>query len=331
MCIRDRDTPVGFPAEPPARLGAPSSGGWQVPRWELLGSSGLTELRRKNGTVGAAPLPDPPVFEGGVALRGATSSGAPLVAAPGEQLEVALVWENQGAVQPRLVPFLQLIQRQGEAQYRWTSVDREPYGGLYPTDQWQTGSLVGDVYVLDLPPWLAPGQYELHAGLYTRDGQQRLALPDGTTTAPAGLVEVTVPTPSAAVHAPDVPIRLDAPMAQSLVLYGQNPIPGQASPGGTVDVTLYWQATEPVSQAYGLRFDLVPEGATEPLTTWQRPAVSEDHSTTAWVPGAVVAGWTPLTLPPDLLPGRYHILVSAASAGEPVSQQVHLVALEVLE
>ncbi len=94
------DTPVGFPAHPPALLGPPGVDGWQVPRWELLGSTGLTELRRKNGTVGAAPLPAPPVFDSRVALRGVTGQGQPLFAEPGRQLEVALVWKSLGPDPP---------------------------------------------------------------------------------------------------------------------------------------------------------------------------------------------------------------------------------------
>ena len=53
------DTPIGFPAHPPALLGPPGVDGWQVPRWELLGRAGLTELLRQRGTLGAAPLPQP--------------------------------------------------------------------------------------------------------------------------------------------------------------------------------------------------------------------------------------------------------------------------------
>jgi uncharacterized membrane protein len=325
------DTPVGFPAHPPALVGAPGAGGWQVPRWELLGSSGLTELRRKDGSLGAIPLAQPPVFEGGVTLRGATGYGEPLAAAPGQPLEVALVWANQGAELDRLVPFLQLIQRQGEAQYRWASVDREPYGGLFPTDQWWPGSVVGDVYVLDLPPWLAPGEYELHAGLYTRDGQQRLALPDGSTTALAGTVVVPAPAALPGAWPPEVPIRLDAPMAEGLVLYGQNPILPQVTSGTTLDVALYWQATGPIPRVYGLRFDLVPEGSSGPAATWQRSLVSEDYPTTAWGPGVVVAAWVPLNLPADLSPGRYDLLVTATASGEPAGQPVRLASLEILE
>ena len=323
------DTPIGFPAHPPALVGAPGDDGWRVPRWELLGSAGQTELLRQRGTLGAAPLPQPEVFEGGVALRGATGGGQPLAAAPGQHLEVALVWENQGAGQPRLVPFLQLTQRQGESQHRWASVDREPYGGLFPTDQWGPGSVVGEVYGLDLPPWLPPGEYELRAGLYARESQQRLTLPDGSTTSLVGTVEVAAPVPLVGDKSPEVPIRLDAPMAEGLALYGQNPISREARPGGIVDVILYWQATAPLSQAHVLRFDLVPEDGSESLATWQRSPVDTEYPTTEWESGVVVAGWYSLSLAPDLPPGRCDLLVTAS--GGPAGPTVLLVTLEILE
>ena len=195
--------------------------------------------------------------------------------------------------------------------------------------------MVGEVYGLDLPPWLAPGEYELHAGLYTREGQQRLALPDGSTTAVVGTVEATAPVPLAGDEIPAVPIRLDAPMAEGLALYGQNPIPEQAVPGAVVDVTLYWQATAPAPRAYAVRFDLAASGegslgtGAEPAATWQRPPAGDGYPTTAWQPGAVVAGWVPLSLPPDLPPGRYDLLVTVMGGDRPAGDPVRLVTLQV--
>jgi uncharacterized membrane protein len=311
------DTPIGFPAHPPALLPAAQDEGWRVPRWELLGSAGLTQLRRQSGTVTAAPLEEPQVFDSVVALRGATGCGQPLAARPGEQLEVALVWESQAADLPRLVPSLQLIERRGEAQYRWASADREPYGGLFPTTRWLPGNLVGDIHVLHVPPWLPQGTYELHAGLYTREGQQRLALPDGTPTALAGTVQVTAPRPfaadqpSAADMLPEVPVRVGQPLTGGLALYGRNPILERVSAGGNVDVTLYWQATAPVEPSYEVRFDLLNDGEATPAASWQRPLVARDQATTAWQAGNVVAGWYPLPLPADLPPDRYELLVAA--------------------
>jgi uncharacterized membrane protein len=321
------DTPVGFRIHPPALLGARGAEAWQVPRWQLQGRTGLTELRRRTGTLDATPLPEPPVFGNLISLDGVTGYGQTLSAEPGGQLEVALVWQSQAAELPRLVPFLQLMERQDGVVYRWASVDHEPYSGLFPTDRWLASSVVGDVYVLGLPPWLAPGEYELHTGLYTREGQQRLALPDGRTTAIAGVVQVAAPTPFARDQRPEVPIRLDERMAEGLVLYGQNPIPEQATSGGAVDVTLYWQATAPMERPYGMRLDLVAENAA--AVSYQQPHVVDGYATTAWRPGTVVAAWYPLHLPTDLPSGWYDLFVTAVDGERQVGQPVRILTLQV--
>ncbi len=149
------------------------------------------------------------------------------------------------------------------------------------------------------------GEYELRAGLYTREGQQRLALADGWTMAVAGTVRVEAPAPAAGEELPEVPIAIGQPLAGELQLYGQNPILEQSTAGGLLDVTLYWRATAPMEQSYQVRFDLLGEGQSVPVASWQRLLGSGDYPTSDWQPGTVVAGWYPLSLPPDLSPGRY--------------------------
>jgi uncharacterized membrane protein len=330
------DTPTGYPAHPPALLGVPYEEGWQVPRWELLGSAGLTKLWHRIGTVLAAPLEEPPTFGGMVALRGAPGYRQPVTSRPGGQLPVALVWESRAEDLPRLVPFVQLVERRDGVEHRWASVDREPYGGLFPTDRWWPQSLVGDIYPLHVPPWLPPGAYELQAGLYTREGQQRLVLHDGRTTALAGTVQVTAPELPAADQLPQVPVQIGQPLAEGLALYGQNPILELASAGGEVDITLYWQATASMEKDYEARFDLVAGGednsgsGAAPTASWRRPLVASDYPATQWQAGSVVAGWYPLAIPPDLAPGRYDLLVTAVDGAGSAGQPVRLATLEIV-
>jgi uncharacterized membrane protein len=345
------DTPAGYPAHPPALLGPPGETGWQVPRYELLGSAGLTELRQRAGTVEAAPAPDPVVFGEALALRGASGYGGLVSASPGQPLEVALVWETLRSDLPRLVPFVHLIERRAEGEYRWASVDREVYGGLFPTDWWQPGAaaeagaeaqprsstagltrerpdVVGDVWTLELPPWLPPGQYELYAGLYTREGMERLALPGGGTTHVVAIVDVTPPLAPPAAP-PEVPIAMDLPLAEGLTLYGRNPIAERVTAGGTLDVTLFWQATGDMSSDYDLQFDLLPEGGAEPARSWTRSPLEGRYGTSLWPPGAVLADWQPLPLPEDLPPGAYHLRVTVLDGLEPAGQTAELATVQI--
>jgi uncharacterized membrane protein len=338
------DTPVGYPAHPPALLAPPSDQGWQVPYYQLVGRAGLTELWHQIGTVPASAVPAPVVFGDAVALRGASGADAVLPAQPGQPLPVALVWEGLAPDLPRLVPFVHLIERRPEGEYRWASVDREVYGGLFPTDWWQPGdlppdpsstvpqrrsgpSLVGDVWTLGLPPWLPPGQYELHVGLYTREGMERLPLPDGSTTHAVATVEVATPAPPAG-GPPAIPIQTNLPLAEGLTLYGHTPIPEHAAAGQPLDVTLFWRADGVMSRPYELQFDLVAENQPTPGASWTRALIDGRYPNTLWPPGIVVADWHPLPLPADLAPGRYTLHVTVLDGREPAGQTAHLATVE---
>jgi hypothetical protein len=71
--------------------------------------------------------------------------------------------------------FLHLLDAQGRIAQQW---DAPPAGGWYLTSYWKPGEAVLDEHVLDLSPMLAPGRYQLIAGLY-RSGGIRLPLDDG--------------------------------------------------------------------------------------------------------------------------------------------------------
>jgi hypothetical protein len=248
---------------------------------------------------------------------------------------VALVWEALVPDLPRLVPFVQLIESDGDAEYRWASVDREPYGGQFPTDRWHGGALVGDVYGLLLPPWLAPGQYELRAGLYTRDGQQRLSLSDGATTALAGYVEVGAPGPLAEEELAGVPVVIDETAAPGLTLHGRTPILEQVGLGTALDVTLFWRGVEAMSQAYQVRFDLAPvaEGSggvqRDRGTSWQGSIAGGRLPASDWRPGTVLADWHTLALPADLPPGRYDLSITVVDGDQPAGPTMRLTTLQV--
>lgn len=323
------DTPEGYWPHPPALVGPPAGESWQVPRYELVDSVGLVELRRQNGTVAARNVRDSLIYGGAVALRGASGSGGVMEAVPGQPLDVALVWESLGPDLPRLVQFVHLIERQPEGEYRWASVDREPYNGLFPTHQWQAGDLIGDVLALEIPVWLAPGNYELHVGLYARDGAERLPLPAGGTTAAVTTVVIPPGAPAGAGEVGGIPMEVYASLARGLELVGQNPIPEQVAPGQVFDVTLFWRAEEPADHVYDLRFDLLGENESTPSASWTRPLIQGRFPNTEWPPQTIIADWHPLPLPADLSPGRYDLVVTALANAEPAGQPVPLAAVVV--
>lgn len=325
------DTPVGYHSHPPAVVDPLPGGGWVLPRYEEIGSAGTTRLWRRAGLAEVPLVAEPVDFGNAVALLGATGANEPLQATPGRPLEIGLVWEALAPDLPRLVFFVHLVETRSGIVHRWSSADRELYGGLFPTDRWDLGVPMGDLISLEIPPWLPPGTYELHAGVYTREDGMRLARANGETTAKIGVVEVAVPEPLADRKAVQPPIGTDLNVAEGLKLHGHTPFPERTVRGEMLDFTLFWRATEPMRQSYQARFDLIGSTATAPAATWTLPLVGGRFPNTTWQPGTIVADWVTLPLPTNLEPGEYRLYVSAAGSDDPDDKPVQLTTITVTE
>lgn len=59
--------------------------------------------------------------------------------------------------------FISLLNQGGAVR---TQQDGAPVGGFTPTTRWHPDELILDRHLITLPADLAPGVYELHAGMY---------------------------------------------------------------------------------------------------------------------------------------------------------------------
>jgi hypothetical protein len=107
-------------------------------------------------------------------------------------LEVALYWQARSTPAEDYTVFVHLLDEAGElvAQH-----DGQPMGGDYPTSFWEEGETVKDEHDIELPRDLAPGQYQLQAGLYRAGDGQRLAVKN----AGGEIIGDTVPLPEASL------------------------------------------------------------------------------------------------------------------------------------
>jgi hypothetical protein len=85
---------------------------------------------------------------------------------PGDTLAVELTWQAE-APAGDLRGFVQLLSADGQLV---AGQDGVPGGGYTPTTEWQSGIPVVDHRGLVLPAQLAPGEYQLIAGLYDPAG-----------------------------------------------------------------------------------------------------------------------------------------------------------------
>lgn len=72
--------------------------------------------------------------------------------------------------------------------------DHVPGDWLYPAERWRTGDIIEDRVLVQLPLNAAPGEYELHVGVWNRRSGERLAVEDGPNDGaqrvPLGKVEI---------------------------------------------------------------------------------------------------------------------------------------------
>jgi hypothetical protein len=121
----------------------------------------------------------------------------------------------------------------------------------------------------------------------------------------------------------DPAIQLDATFGGELRLrgYSLDPFGGAAHPGGTLPVTLYWQAARTPTRDYTMFLHLCRDCSSEPLAQDDSPPLGGDFSdpgrTTTWIVDDPVHDERSLVLPKNLAPGHYTLLLGVYPIGDP--------------
>ncbi len=113
-------------------------------------------------------------FGNSIRLLGIDASTS-LTVAPGSMLSTTLVWQPLQTETRNLVRFTQLLNDAGQLVAQQDTI---PCNGECPGASWLPGEFLLDSVALNLPPDLAPGDYQLITGWYDADTQQRLAATD---------------------------------------------------------------------------------------------------------------------------------------------------------
>ncbi len=190
----------------------------------------------------------PVVFDNGIELLGFHLNAAPIESGHGI-VTLQLDWR---AVQKPARDFaisVRLMDLRGETV--WGQADGQPSSGTQPTSTWQPGQIIYDHRPLTVPPGTPPGMYSIQIAMY--DPAINVA---ANITAPANLRartltlgNVDVVRPQVVPPAPTIPNPLDAQWNE-IALVGAGSIPDKINAGGTLPLTLYWQATQKPTREY---------------------------------------------------------------------------------
>jgi len=212
-----------------------------------------------------------PVDVGGVA-RVVGWELEPQAVQRGGNVEFVVYWEATAPDGKDYVSFANLL---GRDHHPVGQINRHPARGMVPTSLWQPGQVWRDHYrvpvAADAP---APSVLRVEVGLYDPGENETLG------AVRVGEAKLFPPeTVSAATHS------LEIDLADGVALRGYDLSSETAAPGETITLTLHWEAL-----GYG-------------------PPLMGDYPTGIWAAGEIVVDPHPLTLPPDLPPGQYRLLV----------------------
>ncbi len=186
------------------------------------------------------------------ALHLVGSSVTPGPLQPGEDLAVSLFWQAlpglSSAAPGDLFTVIQLLDDDGQVAAAWEG----PPVAWHATSAWQSGELVRSQQAIRLPATLPNGSYRLVTGVFDPVSGQRLTARWGTgpwelvkhsqDTVPLGTVDVAGREHVMTAPQPQVPLQ--AELARVGRLLGYDLPAKEVTPGGALDLTLYWQAKE---------------------------------------------------------------------------------------
>ncbi len=212
-------------------------------------------------------------------------------AAPGDVVALRWVWEALDAMPVSAMATVSFRDADNAAVRTWYL---PPAASWWPTDQWRPGDRWIGQPILRLPGSVASGDYVLRAGLPgcadMAEVPLRVVAPERRWDVPTGLT------------------MADVAFGDMIRLAGYAIGQSGIAPGGSITVTLAWQALAEMETSYRVFVHLVSaEGQVlaqsdgEPVA-WTRP-------TTGWAVGEVVLDERVIALPGDAAPSEYQIRV----------------------
>ncbi|MCB0213092.1 MAG: glycosyltransferase family 39 protein, partial [Anaerolineae bacterium] len=211
----------------------------------------------------------------------------------GEALPLTFFWQSLAVGQEQLSVVVDVEDANGQVVI---THDHEP---IWPVTAWQPGTLLRDPHDIALPPTLPPDEYRVFVSLVTGTGehlpvnrQDRLFLKTFTTVDRPHNFEA--PTPMA---------ELDVNFSEQVVLVGLDLPETEVAAGGTLPVTLYWQAKSTFDKSWKVFVHLVDENGTTVSQQDQIPGGGQ-FPTTGWVPDEYIIDSYAIPLPADIAPGE---------------------------
>jgi hypothetical protein len=192
---------------------------------------------------------------------------------------------------------------------------REPPAGAVRVTLYGPATRQVDVPAAALPAGLSRQQVDLPLTPDLPPGRYTVQVQVGNSApVDVGAFSLVHLSPSGQAALDPAATPLDVQLGPSIRLLGYDLAQDAVQPGGTLDLTLYWQADAPVTARYKVFTHLLGDvwNAANGNFIWGQvdgePAGGEAPTTT-WTPGAVIADRYRIPVAPDAPPGLYRLEV----------------------
>jgi hypothetical protein len=226
---------------------------------------------------------------------------------PGGWLHVTLYWLALEPPDTDLTVALRLLGRDGQVI---GSKDTFPGLGRYPTSLWQPGRVTKDTYPVQVAfDAQAPSRLSFDVALYHRPTMFVLPKRDQAGNEVGQLALGEAKLLASGPSAVDVPNSLRFNLGSEIELVGYALAgPDGYTPGSVLMLTCYWRAVASPSADYTVFVHLLDQ-AGQVVAGWDAPPVHGNYPTHLWAAQEVVEDVHEVTLPPDLQPGDYQLVV----------------------
>ncbi|HUX88671.1 MAG TPA: glycosyltransferase family 39 protein [Chloroflexota bacterium] len=265
----ERQDGTALPVQTP---GQPTATYWQ---------SRTIQVARPSAPPDPATLPIAQHFDmsfgGTLRLIGATISPGKVL--DGDSVGISLVWQVIRTPTGSLDTVLQANNAVDQPLARGR---RPPTGGVWSPRYWQPGDVIVDRQTLLIPAGTVPGTLSLLVGVDEANQQALPLVGNASGLTPIGTLVVQARPRSTETVA--IPHRQDVAFVNGIHLLGYAVQPATAGPGQSIQLTLYWQTTRPISQSFTV-FSHVLDAKNQVVAQHDGIPVDAQRPTTTWAPG----------------------------------------------
>jgi hypothetical protein len=225
----------------------------------------------------------------------------------GRPVRVSMGWAVTSVPVDDIATYAHLVGTMGSTWGQWDGLP-------YPQAEWRAGDRLIEMRRVPTLAGTPPGEYAVEIGAYSRATGARLPVREpGRPESDRLRLGTALVTRPVAVEPPAPGVRVGMAFGDSARLESYVLDPEEPSPGRQARVTLFWRGMSPTSTDYTV-FVHVADAAGRPVTQADGPPAYGGFPTSRWQPGDLVRDPRVLSLPRDLAPGRYWLLVGLYDA-----------------